>query len=67
MTDSNFPFFAVNGIVSLGNSSIDCQRFVDAFVSVFAYDWSNRLSNFKNVVETPFEPAFERRVMIGFC
>ena len=53
--------------MSLGNLTKDHQRFVDTFVSVFAYDWFNRLSNFENVAEAPFEPAFEHRIMIGFA
>ena len=40
---------------SLGNLSKDRQRFVDAIVLIFAIDWWKRLSNFENVVQTPFE------------
>ena len=31
------------------------QRFVDIIVLVFVLDWSKRLSNFENVVQTPFQ------------
>ena len=45
-----------NNPLSLGNPSKDCQRCVDAFVSIFASDWSNRVLNLENVVEMQFEP-----------
>ena len=41
--------------LSLGNPNKDRQRFVDAVVSVSAPDWSVKLSNFENLLETPFE------------
>ena len=37
---------------SRGNPGKDRQQFVCAFVSISASDWSNRLSNFENVIET---------------
>ena len=40
---------------SLGNPSEDRQRFVDAFVLISAPDWSVKLSNFENLLDTPFE------------
>ena len=54
-------------ITSLRNPSKDHQRSVDAFVLIFATDWSNRLSNFEIVTETQFEPAFERRTFLSFA
>ena len=40
---------------SLGNPSKDRQRFVDADVLISAPDWSVKLPNFENLLETPFE------------
>ena len=40
---------------SLGNPSEDRQRFVDAVVLISAPDWSVKLSNFENLLDTPFE------------
>ena len=40
--------------ISLGNPSKDSQRFVDAVVLISAPDWSVRILNFKNVIETRF-------------
>ena len=36
---------------NLGNPSKNRQRFVDAFLLISASDWSDRFSNFENVVE----------------
>ena len=55
------------GLSSLGNPSKDCQRFVDAFVLIFASDWSNRLSIFENVIEIQFELTFKRKLLLGFA
>ena len=41
--------------ISLGNPSEDRQRFVDAVVLISAPDWSVKLSNFENLLDTPFE------------
>ena len=43
------------GQISLGNPSEDRQRFVDAVVLISAPDWSVKLSNFENLLDTPFE------------
>ena len=51
-------------LFSLGDASKDCQRFVDAIVLISAPDWSKRLLNFQNVVQTL---AFERRTMLEFA
>ena len=40
---------------SLGNPSKDRQRFVDSIILISTPDWLKGLSNFENVVETPFE------------
>ena len=42
-------------LYSLGNSSKDRQRFVDADVLISAPDWSVKLQNVENLLETPFE------------
>ena len=49
---------------SLGNPSKDRQRFVEAIVLI---DWSKTLLNFTNVVQTPFESAFEPQTMLDFA
>ena len=41
--------------VDLGNPSKDRERFVDTIILIATPDWSNRPSNFENVVETQFE------------
>ena len=41
--------------VDLGNPSKDRERSVDTIILIATPDWSNRLSNFENVVETQFE------------
>ena len=41
------------------NPSKGHQRFVEAVVLFSAPDWSKRLSNFENVVETQFERSFQ--------
>ena len=48
----------------LGNSGKDRQRFVDAVVLISAPDWSVKLSNFENLLETPFEFGLR---MLGFA
>ena len=40
---------------SLEIPSNDCQQFVDAIVWISAPDWSKTVSNFENVVQSPFE------------
>ena len=40
---------------SLVNPSKDRERSVDAIVFIAAPDWSDRLSNFENVIETQFD------------
>ena len=42
-------------LFSLENPSEDRQRFVDAVVLISAPDWSVKLSNFENLLDTPFE------------
>ena len=48
----------------LGNPSKDHQRFVDAVVLISAPDWSVKLSNFKNLLETPLKFGLR---MLGFA
>ena len=57
----------IETLLSLGNPSKDRQQLVDAIVLILAPDWSNRLSNFENFVETQFETVFERRMLTGFA
>ena len=57
----------VSSVLSLGNPSKGRQWFVDAIVLISALDWSIRLSNFENVVETAFDSAFECRTMPSFA
>ena len=52
---------------SLGNPSKDRQRFVYAIVLISAADWSKMLPNFENVVQMPFESAFEHQTSLGFA
>ena len=40
---------------SLENPSKDRQRFIDDDVLISARDWSVKLSNFENLLETPFD------------
>ena len=42
----------------------DRQRFVDAVVSISVPDWSVKLSNFEDLLETPFEFGLR---MLGFA
>ena len=54
---------------SLGNPSKDRQRFVDADVLISAPDWSVKLPNFENLLETPFEfslrmPGFAKLISV---
>ena len=59
-----FLFSATVGKSSLGNPSKDRQRFVDAVVLISASDWSVKLSNCENLLETPFEFGLR---MLGFA
>ena len=52
-------------LFSPGNPSKDRQQFVDAVVLlIFAPDWSVKLSNFQNLLETPLEFGLR---MLGFA
>ena len=53
-----------NLLSSLWNSSKDRQRFVDAVVLISTPDWSVKLSNFENLLETPLEFGLR---MLGFA
>ena len=55
-----------NSFKSLGNRSKDRQRFVVVVVLMSALNWSERLSNFKNV-GTPSTSVFKPRIMLGFA
>ena len=48
------------------NPTKDRQRFVDTIILIPTLDWSNRLSNLENVVETLIESVFEYLTMLGF-
>ena len=50
--------------LSLENPSKDRTRFVDAVVLISAPDWSVKLSNSENLLETPFEFCLR---MLGFA
>ena len=52
---------------SLGNPSKDRQQFVDAIVLFYGSDWLKRLSNFENIVETPFEFGLRTSKDTRFC
>ena len=54
-------------LYSLGNPGKDRQRFVDAIALISALDWSERLSNFENVVQTPFEFGLQTSNDTRFC
>ena len=54
-------------IDSLGNPSKDRQRFVDAIVLIYDSDWSKGLSNFENIVNTPFEFVLRTSNDARFC
>ena len=58
-TEMNLLFCEAIGIsvdlYSLGNPRKDRQRFVDGIILISTPDWLKGLSNFENVVETPFE------------
>ena len=45
--------------VSVEHPSKDSQRFIEAIVLISPADWSKTVSNFENVVQTPFEPALK--------
>ena len=49
---------------NLENPSKARQRFVDTIGLISAADWSKTLSNFENIVQTPFESAFEQRTTV---
>ena len=50
--------------ISLGNPSKDRQRFVDAVVLISCPHSSVNLSNFENLLETPYEFGLR---MLGFA
>ena len=54
-------------LYSLGNPDKGRQRFVDATVSIYGSNWLKRLSNFENVVETPFEFGLRTSNDARFC
>ena len=52
---------------SLGSPGKDRQRFVEAFVLFTASHWSNRLSNFENVVKALFISGCRTSNDVRFC
>ena len=58
--DAEFNLLAVEW----DETTVDRQRFVDADVLISAPDWSVKLPNFENLLETPFEFGLQ---MPGFA